>query len=188
MTIFLMLWHALMSWQNVWCHDVFLTSWQTVWRRGVFFTFWTNCLHHDVYLTLWLFGLMTNPLTRCLSSWHNSSLFWEQNIIKTCFWCYSELFDVIACFWCYDELLAYFWHTFWHHNVVFLLYFLTIWRIFDVMTNLFDVMTCFSHYHMFLTSWQTFWRYHARFDVMTSLSWVDNIDMDIINQMHTNIS
>ena len=24
--------------------------------------------------------------------------------MKTCFWCYSELFDVISCFWCYDEL------------------------------------------------------------------------------------
>ena len=38
MTTFLMLWHALMSRQNIWCHDVCLTSWQTVWRRGIFFT------------------------------------------------------------------------------------------------------------------------------------------------------
>ena len=56
-------------WRHFWCHDVFLTSWQTVWRRGVFFYFGTNFLHHYVYLTLRFFGLVTNPLTRFLSSW-----------------------------------------------------------------------------------------------------------------------
>ena len=28
--------------------------------------------------------------------------------MKTCFWCYNELFDVMACFWCHD-VIAYFW-------------------------------------------------------------------------------
>ena len=135
---------CLMSWH---VFD-FMTNGLTSWH---IFYFRTNCLHHDVYLTLWLFGLMTNPLTRFVSSWHNSSLFWEQNIMKTCFWCYSELmsyhvFDVMTNFF---EVMAYFWHTFWHHNIVFLTLFLNIWRIFDVMTNLltpwpvFDIITCF---------------------------------------------
>ena len=93
--------------------------------------------------TIWhpdtLLAFMTNPLTRFLSSGHNFSLFWEQNIMKTCLWCYTKLFDVIACFWCHDELfevMVYFWHTFWHHKVVFFTLFLNISGIFDVMTNL----------------------------------------------------
>ena len=134
-----------------------LTSWHI-------FYFKTNCLHHDVYLTLWLFGLMTNPLTRFWSSWHNSSLFWEQNIIKkTCSDAIANslmayhVFDVMTNFF---EVMAYFWHTFWHHNVVFFTLFLNIWRIFDVMTNIltswpvFDIITCV-------------WRHDKLFDVMT---------------------
>ena len=121
---------------------------------------------------------MTNPLTRFLSSWYNSSLFWEQNIMKRVIAnsLMSYVFDVMTNFF---EVMAYFWHTFWHHNVVFLTLFLNIWRIFDVMTNLlmswpvFDIITLF-------------WRHDKPFDVitlvfdvMTSLSWVDNINMDI---------
>ena len=49
------------------------------------------------------------------------------------------------------------------------------WRTFDVMTNLLtslrvlDVMTCFSHHDVFLTSWWTCCDIDERFDVMTCI-------------------
>ena len=123
----------LTSWQTDWHHDVFMTLWRLFLYDKLFdvMTYVTLIYVMTNILTPWnflttshtfwhpdtLFGLMTNPLTRFLSSWHNFS-FWEQNIMKTCFWCYNELCDVIACFWCYDEL-------FWGYGV-FLTYLLTL--------------------------------------------------------------
>ena len=52
--------------------------------------------------------------------------------------------------------------------------FLTRTHVFDVMAN-------------FLMPWQIFWRYDARFDVMTSLSWVDKINMDMTKDIYTHI-
>ena len=108
---------------------------------------------------------------------------------------HDELFDVMAYFWLYYKLF----------NIMTYFHFISnCWCIFDVMTNLlkswrvFDVMTCFNvmtnltpwrmfwRHDVFLTSW-TFWHHDALLDVMTSLSWVDNINI-IHNQIHTNIS
>ena len=195
---------------SFWHYDKLIDIMTCLWHYDDFF-YVTNCLtswrmlhllrhdeHFDAmelfdithFLTYWhTFDLMTNLLTRFLSSWHNFSLFWEQNIAKTCFGCHNELFDVIACFWCYDELflgsMAYFWYTFWHHNVFF--YFISqllthFWRHdkpFDAMVNvwmwwcIFDVMN-------FLTSWRTFWR-----NDVIKLSWQHKHRH---NQIHATIS
>ena len=74
----------------------------------------------------------------------------------------------MACFWCHD-VIAYFWLYDKHFDIM--TNFSNFWRIFDAMT------CCWCH-HMFLTSWQTFWRYELLmlwrtcwgYDVMT-ISW-----------------
>ena len=115
-------------------------------------THFVDILTH--FLTSWLTFSLDLCRSDCILS-----LFREQNIMKTCFWCYTELFDVMACFWCHD-VIAYFW-----------LYD----KLFDIMTyidfisnfwHMFDAMTCFWRHHVFLMSWQTFWRHGESFDAM----------------------
>ena len=181
----------------------FLTSWRFFWHHEVFMTLWrlcdvTNYWRHDVCCTYWRHNDnfdTKNVLTTwriLLTSWHllNSwltlslhfcrsdcifSLFREQNLIKTCFWCYNELF------WCHGMFLMSWrqrvsltlWQIFWHHDELFelLTYF---WR-YDVLlmsSHVFDVMT------NFLTTWRKFWRYELLmlwctcwgYDVIT-ISW-----------------
>ena len=211
-----------------------MTNWLTLWRvYGIVIIFWCDKLFDvmtyvaliDVMMniltpwnflttshTFWhpdtLFDLITNSLTRFLSSWQNCSLFWEQNVMTTCFWCYSELFNVIACFWCHDELFLKLWRIFdipFDTITHYFNLFLNVWRIFDVILNLltswgvFDIITCFWRHDKlvdamanvltwrrifdiinFLTLWRTYWRY----DVI-KLSWQHKHRH---NQIHTNIS
>ena len=119
-------------------------------------TFWQHdafCWHPNT-----LFDLMTNIFTTFSSFWLYFSLFREQNIIKTCFWCHNELFWCHGMFfmsWRHRVFLT-LWQTFWHHDELFelLTYF---WR-YDVLlmsSHVFDVMT------NFLTTWRKFWRYEV---------------------------
>ena len=167
---FLILWHVLMSWQNVWRYDVFLTSWQTVWRRGVFFTlgqtFW-----HDIFLTsshtfyimtyFWLydklftswhmfdfmtnFGVMTNPLKEWWNVWYHNKLI----DIMTCLW-HWHFFDMTNCLtsWCMLHLLTA-WRTFWRHG--------TFWQhhtLFDILTHF--LTSSLTLVTRFLSSWHHF--------------------------------
>ena len=137
-----------------------LTSWRTFWTPWNFLT--TSHTFLTSSLTL---------VTRFLSSWHNFLLFCEQNIMKTCFYVINEVF------------------------------FMRLWRIFDIPFDTItyflnfiskrsthfwrhskpiDVITCFWHCIMVLTSWCTLWR----FDVI-KLSWRHKHRH---NQIHTNIS
>ena len=92
--------------------------WQTVWHHNVCCTYWRHNDHFDArnvlttshildILTYFLTSWLTFSLDFCRSDCI-FSLFREQNVMKTCFWCYNELFDVMACFWCHD-VIAYFW-------------------------------------------------------------------------------
>ena len=141
----------LTSWRTFWHHDELFDIMTCLWHYDEFLmwfdvmtyvalidvitiiltpgTFWQHdafCWHPDT-----LFDLMTNLFTRFLSFWlYFSSLFRVQNIIKTGFWCHSELFDIMAC------------------------------RIFDFMTNFLTswrILTLFRTWRILLTSWHTFW-------------------------------
>ena len=111
--------HFVTSWRTCWRHDklcdvitVFsfydtfcdiMTSflflmWQTIWRHDVCCTYWCHNDHFDArkVLTRWRI-LLTSWQTFWLDFCRSDcilSLFREQNITKTCFWCYNELFDV----------------------------------------------------------------------------------------------
>ena len=136
-----MLWHVFDFMTH--CFDIYLMSWQILWRHGVLLMSLT-CF--EVFVTSWhTFYVLTHdmflhydePFCRddvflslfreqnIISIWfrYYDEIFWEQNIMKTCFWCLSELFHVFEVMTSFSEVMTYFWHTFWHHNVVFLLYF-----------------------------------------------------------------
>ena len=140
MTNFLTSWRAYDIMTNFWCY---LTSWRVLhlltskrscWRLERF----DNMTHFVDILTHFLTSWLTFSLDFCHSDCI-CSLFREQNINKTCFWCYNELFGVMA----YFDFISNFW-------------------------RIFDVMTCCWRHHMFFTPWQTFWRHGESFDVMTS--------------------
>ena len=100
-----------------------LTSWQTFWHHDVFMTSWrifdvTNCLTSCRMLhlltswrTFWRIDTLFDLMTNFLCSLHIYLLFREQNIMKTCFWCYNKPFDVMTGFWCHA------WWTFWRHGI-----------------------------------------------------------------------
>ena len=161
------LWHdTFWMWQTFWrydechtywCHDKHfhdmelfdnmthcLTSWRTFLRNVelydvmVFFTFcW-----HDVFLTPW-------PAFYRLDFFF--SLFQEQNIMKTCFWYYDKLWDVMIYVSCYDELFDVM-TCFCLHDKLF-----NIRTYFWFYDTLFDIMIYFLLHDKFVTSWQTFW-------------------------------
>ena len=199
----------LTSWQTFWHHDVFMTSWR------IFDV--TNCLTSCRMLhlltswrTFWRIDTLFDLMTNFLCSWHIyfiiSGTKYNENVflmLWQTFWCHDMF--LMSCMM--NFLTS--WHIF-----DFITNFLTSWRIFhfisncwcifDVMRDLlkswrvFDVMACFNvmtnltpwrmfwRHDVFLTSW-TFWHHDALLDVMTSLSWVDNINI-LHNQIHTNIS
>ena len=96
------LWQICWCYDMLWCHDKMFDVMTCFWLHDKRFDVVAYFLFYDKLFTSWRIyifdlmtcGLMTNHLTRFLSSWHNFSLFWEQNIIKTCFWCHNKLFDV----------------------------------------------------------------------------------------------
>ena len=184
------LWHdTFWMWQTFWhydvcytysCHDKVLTSWN-------FLTTWHTFWRLDA-----LFGVMSNLMTSwCVFTfcWHDVFLnpwpafcridfffkFQEHNIMKTCFWYYDKILDVMICFswrvFVFMTNCLRLWRIF-----DFMTHFLTSWHIFYFMTNLwrhdklFDVMVCFWCHDALcdamtnlVTSWQTWWRHYTYF-------------------------
>ena len=132
----------LTSWSNFWHHDepidvitIMLTS-GTFWQHDAF------CWHPDT-----LFDLMTNFSLDFCHSDCIFSLFWEQNINKTCFWCYITSF-----------LMS--WHVFdvmasWRSLTLFRTFdvFLTLWRVVDVITCFFRHDKLVDDMAKVMTSW-----------------------------------
>ena len=145
----------------------FLMTWHTIWWHDHFFTF------HDLLILSWIFF----------------SSFWEQNIMKTCFWCHWHndiFFYFMVDVWRHDKpfvIMPCFWWTFWRHgkfvDVMICFWHHDVSKFVDVMTcfwrhsKFVDAMKCFwlhnitfwSMLHL-LTSWRTFWC-HGSFDDMT---------------------
>ena len=172
-----------------WCHDKrfdvmelfdnmihFLTSWRTFWRNFELYDVMVCCY---VLLEYSIFNAMTSFLSSCQFLTYLCSLFQKQNIMKTCFWYYNTLLDVMICFSCHDKLfevmtcfylhdklfsiMTYFWlhDTFWHHDIFF-----TSWQTCDVMTNLLTSWCVFGPMTKLVTSWQTLWRQDKLCDVI----------------------
>ena len=169
----------LTSWRFFWHHDVFMTLWRmcdvtNYWRHDVCCTYWRHNDNFDarnvlttwrILLTSWHFlnSWLTLSLHFCRSDCI-FSLFREQNIIKTCFWCYNELF-----------LMS------WHVFVV-----MTSSRIFDFMTNFLTSWRTFRTFDVFLTLWRVdvitcFWRHDKLVDDMAKvlMLWTFNVIMHI---------
>ena len=116
-------------------------------------------------LTSWyIFDFMTKRIFDVMPRYLFSS-FWEQNIMKTCFWCH----------WHYDIFLILYskpltsWQTFCHH-AMFLINFLTSWQIcwrhdqflhncklLNIFDNFLDVLTCFWGHNKLLDVMTCFW-------------------------------
>ena len=129
---------------NNWRHDVCCTYWRQ--ERFDNMTGFVDILTH--FLTSWLTFSLHFCRSDCIFT-----LFREQNITKTCFWCHSELFLIS-------------WHVF---DVM------TSSRIFDFMTNFFTSWRTFRIFDVFLTLWRVvdvitcFWRHDKLFDDMTKV-------------------
>ena len=113
--------------------------------------------------------------------------FWRHYVfVMINFWCHDKLFkfmtcfDVIANFLMAWRVLYVMTHSdvmqcFWRHDVPLLRHgvFLTLWRIFDVMTclwghvALFDVITCFWRHDAIVDVMTCSWRHDALFSVIT---------------------
>ena len=128
MTNVLTSWNFLMTWDtvrrqtNCLCYGVFFTSWRTLCCHGIFLTPWPAFCRPDIFCLI---------ISR------------KQNIMKTCFWCYNELF--------------------WRHYM-----FLRSWRIFLMSWRVFDFMTNFWHHGKLFDVMPCFWFYDKHFDIMTS--------------------
>ena len=143
-----------MSWGISWRHDVFLTLRQTCWRHSEpidvmahFLTQWRTFWRHSVFLTLrrtyWHHDLF-------LMSW----TFWRYDVfvvIMTYSWLVDVMMKVLTSWHIFGRIPTSYW-TFWRHDELFdvTMNFLTLCRIFDVMTNI--LTHCYFMMNL-LTSW-----------------------------------
>ena len=107
-----------------------LTSWRVFDAMKNFLTSWrtfyvmTCCLRHDLLLMSWrtVYDVMTTFLT-------SLQTFWRHDVFLTSW----RIFDFMTYFWLHEVFL-----TSWLHD-----------KLFDIMTNLFDVITCVWHHGLF---------------------------------------
>ena len=113
--------------------------------------------------------------------------------MKTCFWYYDKILDVMICFSCHDELfdvmtcfclhdkmfkvMTYFWLYDTRFDIM--TYFFTSWQTCDVMTNLWTSWCVFDVMTHFVTPWRTWWRHDKLGDVITLILLYDKL-CDII--------
>ena len=165
-----------------WCHSKrltswnFMTTWYTFWRLDALFDVMSNFMtswcvvtfcRHDVFLTPWQAFCLVDIFVFIISG---------TNIMKTCFWYYNTLLDVMICFHVMMNFLTS------RRVFTFMTNCLTLWRIFDFltswhmfyfMTNLWrhdkpsDVMVCFDAMTNLMASWQTWWRHDKLCGVIT---------------------
>ena len=167
MTNVLTPWNFLMTWHTFWRPD-FITSWCvfTLWRtfcgHDVFMTPWPAfcCLDHFIstfqeqnimktnfWMSWHVFHVMTNFLTSLqtldvmVCFWCNDEFCDDMNnfvtLLSVFFKFYDTLFDIMTYFWSNDDV-------FWSNDEPFTMTnFLTSWRIFDFMTNIWHIFDKF---------------------------------------------